>query len=142
MYFRLKHDLPDGVITKTLRFFKLFGALMLATVQLSARGYAQKLTLNEKNATIQQIFHEIWKQNGVQFVYTNQVLEGARPVTISVSQADLTDVLKTCFKEQPFTYQITNKAIIVKRRPTPVLHNPQKIEVHGYVTDSLGKPLG
>ncbi|WP_158639512.1 SusC/RagA family TonB-linked outer membrane protein [Arachidicoccus ginsenosidivorans] len=114
---------------------------MVAALQLSAKSSAQKITLQEKNATIQQIFHAIWKQNGVQFVYTNEVLQGAKPVTISVKNADMTDVLDICFKEQPFTYQITNKAIIVKRKTIITKAAPEKITVHGVVTDSLGKPL-
>lgn len=141
MHFRLNHDLPGGVITKTFRFFKLFVAFILAGVQLSAKSYSQKLTLHEKNATIQEIFHDIWKQNGVQFVYTNEVLKGARPITISVRQAGLTEVLAVCFKDQPFTYQITNKAIIVKRRTLSDKKTEGKITVKGYVTDSLGKPI-
>ena len=134
MYFRLNHDLPGGVITKILRFFKLFAALMLAAVQLSAMGYSQKLTLQEKSATIQQIFHDIWKQNGVQFVYTNDVLKGAKPVTLSVRDSDLAEVLTACFENQPFTYQITNKAIIVKRRPAAAKNSFQKITVTGFVS--------
>ncbi|HTN38470.1 MAG TPA: SusC/RagA family TonB-linked outer membrane protein, partial [Arachidicoccus sp.] len=144
MYFKANHVLPIGVFTKILRIFKLTFVLVLVVAQLSAKGYSQKLTLNEKNASIRQIFHDIWKQSGIQFVYTNEVLQGAKPVTVIVKAASLEEVLGICFKDQPFTYTIADKAIVVKR----LTHSSQQqpvvralMEVHGYVTDTTGKPL-
>ena len=92
--------------------------LLLGFLQVSAKGYSQRITLSETNAPIQKIFREIWKQSGFQFVYTDKTLEGAKTVTIRVQEASLDEVLKACSQDQPFTFTISENAIIVTQRQT------------------------
>ena len=100
-----------------LRAMKLTTFLLLSfCLGTSAGGFSQKITLNEKNAPIQKIFREIWRQTGLQFVYTNQILKGSKLVTIRVNDATLDEVLILCFQQQPFTFTITDSAIVVKQK--------------------------
>jgi TonB-linked SusC/RagA family outer membrane protein len=67
-------------------------------------------------------------------------------VTLDVTDAPLQEVLEQCFKDQPLTFTVQDKAIIVRQRPTqsapPSLPIPQPPgDIHGHVTDSTGTPL-
>lgn len=128
---------------------KLIVLLLTVTcLQLSARGYAQEVTLKKKNASLDKIFEDIYRQTGYQFVYTYDMLKNARKVNVDANHAPLSEVLENCFKDQPFTYQLIGKAIVVKRKPAEESANPESllrelipITVTGKVTDSLGNPL-
>ena len=135
--------------TKTLQFSRYAMILLLATtLQLSARpNLKAQITLSETNAPIRKIFNDIWKQTKQQFVFTDKELENANPVTIHVKNAALEDVLDICFKGQPFTYVITDNAIVVRRKATivaPTMTDAAVLpvsEVRGFVTDTTGKGI-
>jgi TonB-dependent starch-binding outer membrane protein SusC len=125
--------------TKTLRIMKLMAFILLAGfLQVSAHGYSQTVTLNEKNAPLQKIFKEINRQTGYQFFYKDEVLDQAGKINIRVSNMPLEDALAICFKNLPFTFSIVEKTIVVKKKEE---FAPPPIDVHGRVTDSLGNPI-
>lgn len=117
-----------------------------ACLQVSASGRAQTVTLHEKNVSLRQVFRDISRQTGIDFFYNDDLLQGARKVTLDVTDAPLQEVLEQCFKDQPLTFTVQDKAIIVRQRPTLPLPPPMPIpqppgEIHGHVTDSTGAPL-
>lgn len=118
--------------------------LTVTCLQLRANSYAQQITLKEKNVAVEKVFEQIYKQTGYQFVYTYDVLQHAKKVSIDAVNTPLAKVLEECFKDQPFTYVLTDKAIIVKRKPAenePPEQELTPVPVTGRVTDSLGHPL-
>ncbi|RXK61696.1 SusC/RagA family TonB-linked outer membrane protein [Lacibacter luteus] len=120
--------------------------LLTACLQLSAGGFAQNVTLTEKNAPLQKIFRQIHKQTGYQFFYEDELLNKAGRININVKETPLEKALAICFENLPLTYKIVNKAITVmhKKVETPVASPstaPAVIEVNGQVTDEEGKPL-
>src|SRR6187397_840734 len=80
--------------------------IFMACLQVSANGYAQKISISEKNASIQKIFKEIEKQSEYEFFYNERLLQGARKVNIKLVNASLEEVLGACFKDQPLTFAI------------------------------------
>src|SRR5688572_20029223 len=85
-------------ITKTLLIMKLTAIVLLATcLQVSAKGYAQKISLSEKNAPLEKVLLQIKKQSGYQLWYEDKLLQNARPVNISVKDVLLEDALKQIF---------------------------------------------
>src|SRR5699024_7262896 len=64
-----------------------------------------------------------------------------KKVSIDVKEEPLKEVLKDCFANQPFTYILQGKAIIIKKETAHELKAMPLIEVMGTVTDSLGNPL-
>ncbi len=130
---------------QNLLVMKLTVLLLTVTcLQLRAKSYAQQITLKEKNVAVEKVFEQIYRQTGYQFVYTYDVLQHARKVSIDAVNMPLTEVLTECFKDQPFTYVLTDKAIIVKRKSLenePPVQALVPIQVAGHVTDSLGRPL-
>ncbi|MBB6237940.1 TonB-linked SusC/RagA family outer membrane protein [Pedobacter sp. AK013] len=130
-----------GFITKV--------AILLFTIFAFQLGSskAQTVTLSKSNAKIIDVFKEIRKQTGYDFVYTSRHINEAKPVTINLKNASLENALAACFKDQPLSYSIQNKTIIVK--PKEVVQTPRsssspvtKIrEISGQVTGPGGRPL-
>src|SRR5215217_1809246 len=60
-----KTGLPSGYAYKLLLIMRLTTVLLIATImQVSASGLAQKITINKKNAPIDEVINEIRKQSG------------------------------------------------------------------------------
>lgn len=133
-------------ITKTLLMMKLIAIFLLGIcLQLSATGFAQRVTLSEKNVTLQKIFSQIHQQTGHQFFYEDALLDKSGKVDIHVKNVSLEEALKLCFKNLPLQYEIVNKTIIVKKkeRIIPIVFaEPPPSIVEGHVSDENGKPLG
>ena len=141
--------IPAG-LTKTLRIMKLTAIILLsACLTASAKGDAQGITLSLKNAPLETVFKEIQKQAGFNFVYNNNLVQNAKLVDLEVSQATVEEVLKRCFKNQPLTYSIFDKTIVVKLKdPSTSLRvteeiplPPPPIDIKGRVTNENGEPV-
>jgi TonB-dependent starch-binding outer membrane protein SusC len=136
----------EGV--KTLLIMKLTAILLLATaLTASAAGKAQRVTLAEKNASLEKVFLDIKKQTGFTFVYTEAQVRKANKVTLSVSNASLEQVLDLCFKDQPLSYTILNKMVVVKEKEVLTAKEPVNaprppVQVTGRITNEQGDPLG
>ena len=55
--------------------------LLCSILQVGARGFAQKITLSERQVSPDKIFSRIEQQTGYKFVYTESFLKNSRPVT-------------------------------------------------------------
>jgi TonB-linked SusC/RagA family outer membrane protein len=126
--------------------------LIITCLHVSAGGFAQEqITLSENNTPIDRLFREIRRQTRYQFLYTDRQLASAKKVTIHVRNASLQEVLELCFREQPFSYEIKDRTIIIstlKSRSVEKLPEraaadtlPAKITVSGRVTNEKGEPL-
>lgn len=119
--------------------------LIASFMQVSASSFAQKVTITKSNATLKSILASISQQTGYDFVYTEQLLKTARPVTIKVKQAELADVLEDILKNQPLSYVLDSKTVILKAKEEGlfdrILRKFQEIDVQGVVLDESGKPI-
>jgi TonB-linked SusC/RagA family outer membrane protein len=134
-----------SLLTKTIRIMRITSFLLLAAcLQVSASGYAQRITLKEKDAPLAKLFSSIEAQTGYSFAYTGTELSQSRTVTIDITDASLDQVLAICFRDQPFTYTVIEKTIVIEPRPVPIGEAqpaPPSTDIHGRITDSLGNPL-
>jgi len=112
------------------------------------KAFSQTVTITKNAASIRDIFREIYKQTKRQFVYTDKVLEGARPVDIHVRNVSLNEALNLCFRNQPFTYVLSGDAIVVQKKEEKLAEPtgnketyPTGRPISGHVTDSAGKPI-
>jgi hypothetical protein len=117
--------------------------LLIAGLKVSATGYTQTITLNERDVTLQMVFVEIYNQTGYQFFYKDELLNKAGKIDIVVKDATLDQVLAICFKDKPFTYTIVNKAIVVMAKEEQLLKQvyPPPIDVKGKITNDKGEPV-
>ncbi|TKC65414.1 SusC/RagA family TonB-linked outer membrane protein [Pedobacter hiemivivus] len=114
-------------------------------IQVSAKSVAQKVTISAKNAPLLQLFNELRLQTGYDFLYSDEMLKMAKPVTINAKQQQLETVLKQIFNSQRLVYVLKNKAVIVAMKEESLLDIVNsyfaRIDVRGKVSDEKGKPL-
>lgn len=123
--------------------------LFVACMQANASGYSQKVTISEFNVPLKKVFKAIENQSGYQFFYKEKLLKQIGNVSISVSNASVEEVLDKCFKDQPLTYAIVDKIIVIKQRSLSFLREeiktqapvPAAIPIKGLVNDENGNPL-
>ena len=128
-------------LTKTLLIMKFTAILLLVfTVQISAKGFSQTISLSLKNVSLDKAFLEIEKQSGFSFVYGKEQLVQTRSVTLSVLSENIESVLDKLFKDQPLTYTITDKYISVKQKPAEVIA-PKPVDITGKVVNDKGEPM-
>jgi len=117
---------------------------MVALIQVSASSRAQNVSINVKNAPIEKIFDELTRQSGYHFLYDVQTIKEASPITLSVNNLPLKQVLPQCFVGQPFTYVFDGKDVIIRAKP---VNNEiadttiKQIKISGVVKDSTGEAL-
>ncbi|WP_315823276.1 STN domain-containing protein [Paraflavitalea speifideaquila] len=120
-------------------------ALLVSTPAIS-----QKITLKGDNLPLRTVFEAIKSQAGYSFVYDDDLIKKALPVHIDVSNASVPDVLLRCFKNQPFTYEVKHKAIVLKEKDRPAaatdpgmktVESKGDIIATGTVYSNLGEPL-
>lgn len=91
--------------------------MLFNSLPARAENPAQNISLDERNASLEAVFKKIEQQTGYHFWYEDQLVKTARKVNIQVKNAPLENVLKQCFKDQPLTYTIIEKTIVIKARP-------------------------
>ncbi len=104
-----------NVNNETLRVMKITAFLLtLISLHAAAGGHSQTITISAKNAPLEEIFTEIQKQTGDEFVYPRELLRNTPSVDIEVKNATLEQVLVICFKDQTSTCVIIQKNTAVK----------------------------
>ena len=133
-------------LTKTLRVMKLTAFILLAAcLQVSAKVHSQQITLVERNVPLQEVFKEIQRQAGCDFIYTYEVLQRAGNVSIDLRNASLEQAVGECLKGTSLTYRIADNTVVILEKPQPAMviqpaAAPGMI-LHGRVSDTSGAPL-
>lgn len=128
--------------SKILLVMKLtFLLVTIACFQVSAAALAQKITINEKNASFSKILRIIKNQSGHTIFYDNKLVKKANNVDVNVHEVTLEQALVVVFKDQPFIFNIIDNTVVVSQKND--LFNRFKAPVHisGIVKDNEGKPL-
>ncbi|WEK34246.1 MAG: SusC/RagA family TonB-linked outer membrane protein [Candidatus Pseudobacter hemicellulosilyticus] len=120
---------------------------LLATLFfISVAVTAQTVTLNGKNISLEKAFLEIESQCGYLVVCNISLLKEAKPVTIAAQDMPLQQFLELILRNQELDYAITNKNIVISRKPagpsritlTPVVETS---DISGLILDPEGKPI-
>jgi TonB-linked SusC/RagA family outer membrane protein len=115
--------------------------LLLLSLQVSASGYAQKVSIHQQNTDLKTILNSIRKQTGYYFIYTKTVIQKAKPVTIDVTDEPISDVLDQLLKDQHLTWEIKDKVIIITHTPLTEKPATPPVDIKGKITDSKGQSL-
>lgn len=137
----------SACINKFLLVMKLTTVLLIVTlVQVSAAGFTQKINYVQKNATLKQVFDQVYKQTGYSILWTAENIKIGNTIHASFHDAPLPEVLKKCLDVQNLTYALEDKMIVIKEKTPsppdqirPAITAP--ITIRGRVTDSLNLPL-
>lgn len=118
----------------------LWICLLLGVTIVNAQNVlSKKVTLNLKDAPIIEVLLEIQKQTEVNFAYEKTQLEQLKPVTLSVKQMSLEEILKIVLKDTGFTYKITGNTIAIVRQEKK--SEVPLFKVSGRIVDENGNPV-
>jgi TonB-linked SusC/RagA family outer membrane protein len=136
------------MLTETLLIMRITAFLLLAaSLQVTARGFGQTVTLSVKDAPLSQVFDQVKRQTGLSFFWDEQTLKGTHPVTLDLKNATLEQALDACLEGQSLTYHLVENLVIIKPKQ-PSTPDPPSLEsstppgeIHGRVTGAGGIPL-
>lgn len=114
-------------------------------LQVSANGFAQKITLNEKNTSFESIINKIQAQSGYDFIGNTTLIKNAKPVSITAKNISLNEALELCFANQSLTYTLQDKIVVIKERLPSFMDKVvdffTALEINGRIVDEKGNPL-
>jgi hypothetical protein len=120
---------------------KTFLLVLFTAVQV--HGHAQNVTISEHNVPLEKLLMDLKEQSGYNFLYNSPMLATARPVSISVTNSPIDEVLRLCFKDQPLDFTIRQRTIIIRQKDKPVTPPapPADITISGRVTNDANEAL-
>lgn len=131
---------------QTLRIMRIVAVLSFAfCMHAGATGYSQTVTLQLKNVPLTTVFAEIKNQTGYSFVYTQEDLQKTKNIDIDVTHVGIAEALHICFLNQPVTFTIVEKVVVIKQINNPSFtetgKGPPSHSVSGKITNSQGEAL-
>ena len=111
--------------------------LLLSVFQLHAR--SQAVSLNLKNATLQQVIWAIESQTNFIFMYSKDDLDKSGKVSVNLSNEHVEKILEKCLQGTGLTYVIQDEVIVL--RPQTRMTLPGKLTLTGLVVDRQGNSL-
>jgi TonB-linked SusC/RagA family outer membrane protein len=150
--FLLRRGIPYGKITpaKLIMTMKLVTLLLIATLsQVAANGYSQKISLEQRNVSIEAAFKAIESQTEYLFLYDKLDLPPSRLVSVSIKNATIDQTLNQLFENLPLSYKIFKKNIVIRKEEkakeeaviAPQQNQPAVQQLTGKVTDEKGEAL-
>lgn len=123
--------------------------ITIAFMHLHASAFAQLITLQQKNVPLSRVLKEFRKQTGYNVLWSVTKINQGKPVDVNLRNTPLREALDQVLKDQPFTYEIEDKNVIIKLKTASVANvvnqatgttqalNPVK----GKVADDQNQPL-
>ncbi len=114
--------------------------LLMCVVLLSASLHAQaqnketRINLNIRNATLESFVKQLENATGFSFIYGEEVKLTHR-ITLDMKQKNISEILQRAFENDPITFEISGKHILLHKRPVPQKPVSRKFTISGYVTD-------
>ncbi|WP_316816143.1 SusC/RagA family TonB-linked outer membrane protein [Pedobacter nyackensis] len=114
-------------------------------LQVSAASYAQKVTLAERNISLEKLFKKIRNQTGYDFIFDSKIIKQPAQVSLNVKNAALKEVLELSLANQDLVFEIKDRSIIIRERKKSfiegLIENFQAIDIRGKVIDAKGQPI-
>lgn len=119
-----------------LSLFLLFGVW-------DAFGQEQLVTINVKNASLDEVFKVIEKQTTYRFSYRNVVIDGKKDISISQTNASVPAVLQEALHGRNLEFSIVSpKSIVISdKRPDTSMSSADTKRITGVVKDETGEPI-
>lgn len=133
-------------ITKIVMAMRLVIVLQLALcLQISAKTYAQKISISATNTPLKSVLRDIEIQSGYQFFFKEKLVKSAGNVAVHFTNADIKTVLDQCLRPKGLTYDIVDKIVVIREAAVvpaaPATTATPLSELKGIVKDENGTPL-
>lgn len=131
---------------KLLLVMKLVIILMTGLLlQVNASGFAQRITINKKDASLKYIFNEIRKQTGYDVLWQTIQIQQVKNIDVSFRDETLETVLKQALAASGLSYAIKDKTVVIQKTDKTFFDRLvgylKAIDIHGLVVDEKGLPL-
>ncbi|HEY9261150.1 STN domain-containing protein, partial [Chitinophaga sp.] len=120
--------------------------LTVVFLNVSATGLSQTVSFSGKEVSLKTVFAAIKKQTGYVVFYDNFLLKNSHPVTLSMQEVPLEELLAKALNGQELSFSIVDKTISIKKQVVLTLPPILKLltvqmTLTGRVTDDTGTPL-
>lgn len=122
---------------------KLTTFILMISLQVNAVGFAQRITLTEKNTSLEKVLQLIHQQSGFDFIYDVNDVRGIN-LDVDLKNVDVEEAIKTILAKQQISYaMVSNNIVLTKKKSanTSKASASGMIDVKGHVIDLKGRPL-
>src|SRR5687768_13342456 len=92
--------------------------IILFTAIIHTVAFAQKITVKKTEARLQNVFKELRKQSGYDFLYNEEIMKNIKPVSIDVKNASIEQALDSAFSDLPLKYAIHDRLVMISAKDT------------------------
>ncbi len=103
--------------------------------------WSQKVTLDFKNERVEKVLASIKSQTGMGLVFSDQLVDVNRRVTMQLKEVALKEALARLFSGTNITFEIRNNKIYFVEKKAATPSASKKKRVTGVVKDVTGEPL-
>ena len=126
--------------------------LITGFLQIGLAASGQRVSLNAKNQSLEQVFKQIRSQTSYDFILDKKLLKKAKSVDVQLSNASLDEAMSQILAGQALEYSIQEKTIVIKEKApsfldkaSVILNSVQDlfraIDARGKILDEKGSPL-
>jgi TonB-linked SusC/RagA family outer membrane protein len=114
-------------------------------MQVSAAGFAQRVTLREHNVPLENVLQKIRMQTGYDILLSGKLAGQSQNVSIDVRNASLEAALDAIFQGQQLSYSIKDKSVVIFEKEKSFVDRISDyltaIDINTTVLDERGSPL-
>jgi TonB-linked SusC/RagA family outer membrane protein len=106
-----------GYVHKVMLIMKLTVILLITGfLQIGLAASGQRVSLNAKNQSLEQVFKQIRSQTSYDFILDKKLLKKAKSVDVQLSNASLDEAMSQILAGQALEYSIQEKTIVIKEK--------------------------
>lgn len=125
------------------RFLLCCTFLLLASAPVPAQNAT--LSVDVRNATLEEVFRIIGEQSGYTFSYRNVILDPTGDIDLTIANARLDTILNRILPPKGLRFELTSgNSVVITRaaaQPPRTVEDRQVNRVSGLVSDSEGEPV-
>lgn len=130
----------DPLLLKLVRIMKLsFVIILLSCLHVSAGGFSQnRISVDFQSTELKRALSFIEKKSNFRFLYNENLVTNAPRITLSMVNAEVTDVLNRILNKTGLQYQLMANNLVILKTGMAVV---QDVRVSGRVTSTTGEPV-
>lgn len=134
-----KHETRCSFLKNSLRKLFVLVVVLGAMTELYAQSTTQPITLNLRNANIQDFIKQIESRTNYTFIYRNVLMDSKKDINIQVKEKPLIEVVKVVLEQKGLEASYNNNTIVITKKAEDVQSKAKRIS--GIVTDAKGEPI-
>lgn len=137
-------------VTSFILYLKITAFLIvIASLQIHAKGVAQTVRLDMSNGSITALIKDIQQQTGYAFLYNLNDIKALDAISITIESDNINEVLAESLKGLPLDFLVKeNEKVVILKKSTKRVNRErlyanslQQFTVQGLVVDTSGTPL-